>query len=561
MSTIFSSPNFEEFFLMMSKPFDSMPEYAKTASKALRLIADDLHIAMVTTVLDAPSTVLRDKVTNNETLLYRCENAELSDQKNVHTHTIGDGGTITITFISRKNHEWTDIEEDSINIISHQIFSAGSQTMTSRLISQAVTMNLIIQLPNTTGFFQQCGKLISMNQIDKYDAFYFNIKNFKYVNNVLPLSSENDVLRIYADKVKRFLLPSEYLAHFGGDNFGALILRERATDFLSYISDLEIDFHYDDKDYQFTFGATIGAAHPDHIKDPRRVMVYINAAYVMARQRHHLIEYYNDELYSEIILQKNILAQFKPAIQNREFVIYYQPKVNVDTKILCGAEALVRWQKNDELISPFKFIPVLEKDGSICELDFYVLDSVCYFLRRIIDDGIEPIKISSNFSRYHLTNKNLARDIVTIIDKYHLPHELIEVEITESEDFRDYAIMEHLVRTLSDEGISTSIDDFGTGYSSLNMLKKIDLNLIKIDKSFIPLETEYQNKDKDFIMFRHIVSLANALGMNTIAEGVETETQFEYLKEVHCNMVQGYLFDKPLPEDEFIKRLKNRQYH
>lgn len=560
MSIIFFSSNFERFFSILSKSFDSMPEYAQAASQALRLVADELKIAMVKTSLDAPATVLRDKISNNETVLYRCDHAELSDQKNIHTYRIGDGGTLTITFIGRKDHEWTNIEEDSINIICHQVFSAGTQTMTSRLIGQAVTTDLLIQLPNTTGFYQQCGKLISMNQIDKYDAFYFNIKNFKYVNNVLPLSLENDILRTYADKLKNFILPSEHLAHFGSDNFGALILKERASEFLSFISKLDIDFHYDGKDYSFTFGATIGAAHLDQVKDPRRIMVCINGAYVMARQRHHLIEYYSDELYSQIIDQKNILAQFKPALDHHEFVIYYQPKVNVETKVLCGAEALVRWQKSDELISPLRFIPILEKDGSICELDFYVLDSVCRFLRKIIDDGIDPIKISTNFSRYHLTNRDLAKDIVAVIDKYNLSHHLIEVEITESEDFRDYAIMEQLVRTLSDEGISTSIDDFGTGYSSLNMLKKINLDLIKIDKSFLPLDTENQNTDKDFIMFRHIISLADDLGMNTIAEGVETEEQFEYLKEAHCDMVQGYLFDKPLPDNEFIKRLKNRQY-
>lgn len=560
MSTIFSSSNFEEFFFILSKPFNSMPEFLKETSHAVRLIADELYIAMVSYSLDSPNNALQDAVSSDEIIIFRCDNIELSEQKNIHTYTIGNGGTLTITFTGRKNHEWTDNDEASINIISHQIFSAGTQVMTSHLISQAVTTNLLVKLPNTTGFYHQCNSLISTNKINQYDAFYFNIKNFKYVNNVLPLSLENDVLRAYSDKLKEFILPNEYLAHFGGDNFGALILKERASSFLSYISNLIIDFYYEDKTYNFTFGATVGASHLDDINDPRRIMVCINGAYVMARHRHHLIEYYSDELYSEIINQKNILAQFKPALNNNEFLIYYQPKVNVNTKMLCGAEALVRWKKNDEIISPLRFIPILEKDGSICELDFYVLDSVCRFLRKIIDSGIEPIQISTNFSRYHLTNKNLANEIVAIIDKYSLSHNLIEVEITESEDFRDYAIMERLVRTLSEQGITTSIDDFGTGYSSLNMLKKINLNLIKIDKSFIPLETEYLNKDKDFIMFRHIVSLADALGMNTIAEGVETYTQFEYLKDAHCDMVQGYLFDKPLPEEEFIKRLKNRQY-
>ena len=150
----------------------------------------------------------------------------------------------------------------------------------------------------------------------------------------------------------------------------------------------------------------------------------------------------------------------------------------------------------------------------------------------------------------------MVERIVAIIDRYGIDHQYIEVELTESEDFQNYEIMSHIVNGLRDHGIGTSIDDFGTEFSSLNMIKKVDLNVIKIDKSFIPLEMEYPGKKKDMIMFANIISLVSQLGKKTIAEGVETEEQLAYLREVGCDIVQGYVFDKPLPQPEFEQRLE-----
>ena len=165
--------------------------------------------------------------------------------------------------------------------------------------------------------------------------------------------------------------------------------------------------------------------------------------------------------------------------------------------------------------------------------------------------------ISVNFSRRHLEEDNMVERVIEIIDRYGIDHKYIEIELTESEDFQNYEIMSQVVNGLRDSGIGTSIDDFGTGFSSLNMIKQVDLNVIKIDKSFIPLEQEYPGKKKDMIMVCNIVGLVKQLGKKTIAEGVETEEQLEYLKEVGCDIVQGYVFDKPLSKEKFEERLEN----
>ena len=146
-------------------------------------------------------------------------------------------------------------------------------------------------------------------------------------------------------------------------------------------------------------------------------------------------------------------------------------------------------------------------------------------------------------------------NIVALIDKYELDHQLIEIELTESEDYQNFELITEIVNGLRANGIVTSMDDFGTGFSSLNMIKNVDLQVIKIDKSFMPLEKDYEGKDKDLIMFYYIIKMVKKLGKETIAEGVETEQQLDYLREVGCDAVQGFVFDKPLPAAEFEKRL------
>ena len=185
-----------------------------------------------------------------------------------------------------------------------------------------------------------------------------------------------------------------------------------------------------------------------------------------------------------------------------------------------------------------------------------MLEKTCQFLRRRIDSGKEPLCISVNFSRRHMEEENLVQKIVTVIDRYGLDHSYLEIELTESEDYQDYEKMMQLVEGLKQQGIGTSMDDFGTGFSSLNLIKKVDMSVIKIDRSFIPLETDYPEKEKDIVMFCSMVQMMKLLKKKTVVEGVETKSQLKYLEDAGCEVVQGYIFDRPLPENDFVRRLE-----
>ena len=251
--------------------------------------------------------------------------------------------------------------------------------------------------------------------------------------------------------------------------------------------------------------------------------------------------------------QKEISNEFHNAIRNKEFVVFYQPKVDLLTRKLTGAEALVRWIRHKTIVPPMDFIPILEREGTICDLDFYVFETACADIRQWLDAGIEPHRISANFSKLHLRNPELANNVLSIVRKHNVPSKYVEVELTESADFDDNAAMMKFVNAMAENGIAVSIDDFGTGYSTLNVLKDYNITTIKLDKSL--LDNVGTPNSKDDVIVRNVVKMANELNKEIIAEGVETETQAEYLKSIQCNNVQGFLFDKPLVHDDFQKRL------
>jgi EAL domain-containing protein (putative c-di-GMP-specific phosphodiesterase class I) len=212
----------------------------------------------------------------------------------------------------------------------------------------------------------------------------------------------------------------------------------------------------------------------------------------------------------------------------------------------------------------------LEREGTICALDFYVLNKVCEDINAWLSKGITPVRISTNFSRLHMHNPKLAEDIFNVIKRQGVDPSYIEIELTESIGYDDFGALEKFVSALHNYGIKTSIDDFGTGYSSLNLLSELHVDVIKLDKSFVtpPSQAEdesdasYNKRLKsNYIVIKTIINMAVELGLEVICEGVETKEQANMLENLGCHMAQGFLYDKPIPHDEFESRLTNGDYN
>lgn len=254
-----------------------------------------------------------------------------------------------------------------------------------------------------------------------------------------------------------------------------------------------------------------------------------------------------DTLYEEV----------KAAMDRHELKVYYQPKYNALTNQLKGAEALVRWIKADgTMVMPGSFIPQLEQGKGIVELDWYMLNEVCAFLKEQADKGIHSVPVAVNFSRMHIYEEDYVERLCRTVDRYGIPHKLIEVEITESAlvDQSD-RIAEH-ISGIREAGFCVAIDDFGSGLSSLSFVKDIPVDVLKIDKSLLSRNCE---DEKERIVLESIFNFAHRLKLTTVAEGVETREQLGFLRTCDCKLIQGFLFAKPMAEQDFMEICRNRE--
>ena len=268
---------------------------------------------------------------------------------------------------------------------------------------------------------------------------------------------------------------------------------------------------------------------------------------------------FEKSMLESMVENNRIITDFRRAMSEGEFKVYYQPKVNISTNELCGAEALIRWIQDGNVTSPAEFVPVLENEGLITEVDFFVFETVCQHICEWEMKGIKPVTISSNFSKLNLANPNFADSILAIMKKYGVDPALLEVELTESSGYTDYEALIIFVDKMNRAKIRTSIDDFGTGYSSLSMLKDINVDVVKIDKSFLAkTNSDDIHQEK---MLENVIQMINDLDRTVICEGIETEGQLDFLKKASCSVVQGFLFDKPLTHDEFELRLRSPHYN
>ncbi|SFG44566.1 EAL domain-containing protein [Oribacterium sp. WCC10] len=251
----------------------------------------------------------------------------------------------------------------------------------------------------------------------------------------------------------------------------------------------------------------------------------------------------------DFLMDTIIIEKIEKAIENKELKAFYQPQYDAITGRIVGAEALVRWIKDDgEVIMPDSFIPELEKTEAVNVLDWYMAEETCKTVSELRSQGVK-ISISSNFSRWHINEKCFVEKLTAIADRYQVPYKYLEVEITESALISESAKIIEWVKEIRKAGFSVAIDDFGSGLSSLQFVKDIPADVLKIDRSLLSSNC---SSEKERIVLESIFYFAKRLNMQTIAEGVETQEQLGFLRTCSCNRIQGFLYARPMPKDKFF---------
>ena len=426
-------------------------------------------------------------------------------------------------------------------------------------VQKAAETDVMTGLPNAAGFRTFVNRLRAAGRLTSYNAFYINLKSFGLINKQYGKQEADNIIVRFAELLLSYTGEDECAGRLSGDAFILLVHREKTDEVLKLTAGVNVRASVNGQEQMTTLQAVAGCLEIDDGEmDSEGIIGRCSTALNVARYEKHVPYLFSTpEMHSKAIHQKQILSVFAQALADGEFKPYYQPKVNTRSRTLAGAEALVRWERNGEVIAPGEFIPVLETGDSICLLDFSIFEQVCRDIRKWIDEGIEPVRISTNFSRRNLANPGFAEKIKGILEAYDIPKNYIEVEVTETISEEENDRLSRFIRDMHESSIAMAIDDFGTGYSSLNLLRDFSADVLKLDKSFIDGHT---GTKRDSVVVSNVAKMANELDMSVITEGVEKWEQVEFLKSVNINMVQGFLFDKPLPKEEFEQRLRKKVY-
>ena len=407
-------------------------------------------------------------------------------------------------------------------------------------------------------FYDHILNVYKEEKAEDYAVCTFSVKGIEEINKKLDARSGNLLMSSYVKKLQEIIGKYGMVARDGGIRFSALFLKDKTESVMNFLEGQEITA--DSGKLRSFLSAYAGYyLSMENCASTAELRDILDVALSNAKENPGLpYVIYDDKLQQQVNETRHIEGIFKSALEDEEFLVYYQPKVDLKTYTLTGCEALCRWKHNGDMILPFRFIPVLEKNGDIRRLDFYMLEHVCRDMRRWLDQGLKTVRVSVNMSRLHMGDPGLLDHIIGIIDKYDIPHQYLEIELTETTTDVDYIELKKLVTGLREAGVYTSVDDFGVGYSSMNLLRELPWNIIKIDRSFMPLGDGSKEDEKRKVMLKSVIAMTQALGLKCISEGVETVEQIIILKKYGCYSAQGYYFDKPLPVSEFEERLFGR---
>ena len=454
--------------------------------------------------------------------------------------------------------EWTKGDKNKLMVLARVFHSVFESKRLQKINEELTFRDMELDMFNQAYFLKELDRMLQDGSIAGYDVCYFNIKRFSTINQQFGREVGTHIMLIYVAQLQMLLSEDEIICRVSGDNFVVLYYKEHFQRIREYLKEAFV--MYDDRNYKrMKIESAAGCYEiPEDTAGltAAKIMDDVGLAAQVANESvESVCLFYSEQLIEKYKQSKRIIGMFQDALENEEFLVFYQPKIALNDYHILGAEALCRWYHEGELVSPDEFIPVLEQGKAICELDFYMLEHVCQDIRRWLKEGKEVVKVSVNISRRHMTDMDLLDRILSLVDKYEVPHEYLEIELTETTTDVEFRDLKKIVFGLQEAGISTSVDDFGVGYSSLNLIKELPWDVLKIDKSFLPMTEDPDSQE--YVMFKHLVAMAQDLGLECIVEGVETLEQVQLLKKNNCFLAQGFYFDRPLPAGNFEKRLVN----
>lgn len=495
------------------------------------------------------------KITENNPTVSCTKKSRLIDEPlDVRMTTINWSSDSHSFLISTSTHKETKAEklkkelEQNINI--------------EKRIAEASYRDIITGYGNFEKFKVDAQTILNDNPDTDYVMFYFNIKNFKYINETYGHNVGDQTLKAVADVLNKYMQEGETFSRVISDTYIMLIHSKAEDPFMSIFNNIKAEVHdaclaiQDRFVVDFTTGILIIDETMHSYSINRLVDRAMMAGKSIDASTGVSYAFYDDEYHKKVLNEAQLENSIHGALENNEFCAYVQPKYDIASKSLIGGELLVRWMSPSKgFLEPAAFIPSFEKNGFIYQIDCFMLEQACKSIRRYLDSDIYVIPFSVNLSRVTLAHPDFLSKVQEIVERYYIPHHYLEFEITESIFSENYALMIDVLTKLKSLDFIINMDDFGTGYSSLTLLRDLPIDVIKLDHDFL---SRSATNDKNAVsILRSIIDMAHTLDIRVVSEGIETVEQLDMLRSLNCEIGQGFLFAKPMPIEDYDKMIKD----
>ncbi len=430
------------------------------------------------------------------------------------------------------------------------------QKKTQQELSHISNHDVLTGLPNRHFFLIYLAQALSEAETGHSMALLMlDLSNFKRVNDVYGHSSGDEVLKQVTARLKHVVDEThQVVARTGGDHFVVFMEQYQDVQEVNTLAEqiiASITAPFEKNGDEIMLGCDVGIAlYPDQCDNAEMMMRCASTALDFARNsEHNCYNFFDQEMQQQAETNFEVFSGVHGALERGEFELYYQPQVDAINRNIVGCEVLLRWNHPKlGMISPDRFIPLLEKEGLIREVGDWIMRQSIQQHLEWIEKGLPGVRIAVNFSAIQLQEEGLADRVIEVIRESGIAPPWFKLEITETSTIDNLAGVAATLHAIRASGISIAVDDFGTGYSTLNYLQKLPVDIIKIDQQFI---RDIPNSSEDMTLVKAVIALAHSMGLDVVAEGVETEEQADFLRKHSCEELQGYFFSRPLPADQF----------
>ena len=453
--------------------------------------------------------------------------------------------------------EYTDAQKEQFRLFTGSVALVLSYSYLERAVNRLKYYNLETGIPNLHYFSKKFNGYIANGSAGSYLCALVNIKGSARINHFFGSSLASSAFTDFGNKLCTFANEEqgEFVSHMGGDNFVAVIKKERLDDLKQLLSSIKINAKHNGDSIVYTLSARAGIVmYDDTYMYAMAMITDCMQALGVARKTGEDVVVYSGYIASEKGSHKEYADAIREAIDKKKFLVYFQPIVSEGENVtVFAAEALARWIHNGNICMPQDFINTASETGLMTKIDFYVLDTVCAKIAEWLEQGLEVVPVTCNFSNRNLVNEGLADEIIKVIDSHGIDHKYIGIEFNEPNFREELTQLKKCTDRLKETGIVIAIDNFGSGVNTFRLLQEIQIDYVKINRNVITSDDE-----RGMIILENLISLADRLGYTVICDGAHEEADIQRLIQCGCKHFQSFFYEKPLAERFYERRLKDK---